>query len=75
MEQLHDDRFVRMWEFYLLGCEYFFRSQNGMVVQLLLSDDQLAVPDSRSYLHDLETTFRTTLCRDSPSGNKKHSPS
>ncbi len=75
MEQLHDDRFVRMWEFYLLGCEYFFRSQNGMVVQLLLSDDQLAVPDSRAYLHDLETTFRTTLCRNSPSGNKKHSPS
>jgi cyclopropane-fatty-acyl-phospholipid synthase len=75
MEQLHDDRFVRMWEFYLLGCEYFFRSQNGMIVQLLLSDDHLAVPDSRAYLHDLETAFRNILCQNSPSGNKRHSAS
>ena len=21
----YDDAFIRMWEFYLLGCEYFFR--------------------------------------------------
>jgi len=75
METLYDSRFVRMWEFYLLGCEYFFRSQNGMIVQLLLSDDHLAVPDSRAYLHDLETEFRTTLCQHTPSGNARHSAS
>ena len=74
IQELYDSRFVRMWEFYLLGCEYFFRSQRGMVVQLLLSDDHLAVPDSRAYLHDLETEFRAILCRNSPSGNAKHSP-
>jgi cyclopropane-fatty-acyl-phospholipid synthase len=74
IQELYDSRFVRMWEFYLLGCEYFFRSQRGMVVQLLLSDDHLAVPNSRAYLHDLETEFRAILCRNSPSGNAKHSP-
>ena len=74
MEALYDARFVRMWEFYLLGCEYFFRKQHGMVVQLLLSDDHLAVPVSRAYLHDLETEFRAILCRHSPSGNARHSP-
>ena len=36
---LYDERFVRMWEFYLAGCEYFFRCQHGMVVQLQLPDD------------------------------------
>ena len=74
VEALYDARFVRMWEFYLLGCEYFFRKQHGMVVQLVLSDDQLAVPVSRAYLHDLETAFRDILCRNSPSGNASPSP-
>ena len=31
VRQHYDDRFIRMWEFYLAGCEYFFRSQAGMV--------------------------------------------
>ena len=71
IQEIYDARFVRMWEFYLLSCEYFFRSQHGMVVQVLLSDDHLAVPDSRAYLHDLETEFRGILCQNSPSGNAK----
>ena len=41
---LYGSRFIHMWEFYLLGCEYFFRCQQGMVVQLQLAHDQLAVP-------------------------------
>jgi len=74
IQALYDARFVRMWEFYLLGCEYFFRCQRGMVVQLLLSDDHLAVPDSRAYLQDLETEFRGKICRNFPSGNARRSP-
>ena len=74
VEALYDARFVRMWEFYLVGCEYFFRRQHGMVVQMVLSDDHLAVPVSRAYLHDLETEFRDILCRNSPSGNANPSP-
>ncbi len=29
-----DERFIRMWEFYLAGCECFFRSQASIVLQL-----------------------------------------
>ena len=70
MEERYDARFIRMWEFYLLGCEYFFRCQQGMVVQLQLAHDQFAVPRPRHYLEDLETEFRIVLCRNSPSGKK-----
>lgn len=73
MTDCYDARFVRMWEFYLLGCEYFFRCQHGMVVQLLLSDDQQAVPESRSFISDLENEFRNRLCQDVPSGKTSRS--
>ena len=71
--ELYDDRFVRMWEFYLVGCEYFFRCQHGMVVQLQLSDDHQAVPKSRGYISGLEQTFRDKLCQNAPSGKKNAS--
>ena len=48
----------RIWEFYLAGCEYFFRCQHGMVMQRQLSDDHQAVPESRNYITELETEFR-----------------
>ena len=70
---LYDERFVRMWEFYLAGCEYFFRCQHGMVDQLRLSDDHQAVPESRDYITDLETEFRDRLCRNNHSGKKRAS--
>ena len=70
IEALYDSRFIRMWEFYLLGCEYFFRCQKGMVVQLQLAHDQFAVPGPRHYLGDMESEFRAVLCRNSPSGNE-----
>ena len=65
---LYDERFIRMWEFYLVGCEYFFRCQHGMVVQLQLSDDHQAVPKSRQYITLLEQIFRDRLCQNAPSG-------
>ena len=70
---LYDERFVRMWEFYLAGCEYFFRCQHGMVVQLQLSDDNKAEPESRDYITELETEFRDRLCRNDHSGKKRAS--
>ena len=73
MAEIYDARFVRMWEFYLLECEYFFRCQHGMVVQLQLSDDQQAVPESRRFINDLEREFRNRLCQDVPSGKTSRS--
>ena len=31
---LYDECFVLMWEFHIARCEYFFRCQHGMIVQL-----------------------------------------
>jgi len=55
------------------GCEYFFRAQHGMVMQMLVSHDHGAVPISRSYMGEREKQFRTTLCKHSLSGKKKAS--
>lgn len=68
----YDDTFIRMWNFYLLGCEYFFRLQHGMVLQLQLAHNQMAAPANRRYIGDLQDKFRDILCKDSPSGKQSN---
>src|SRR6266508_4292299 len=43
-EPLYDERFVRMWEFYLASSEMTFREQGMMVFQLQLTRRQGVVP-------------------------------
>jgi cyclopropane-fatty-acyl-phospholipid synthase len=50
----YDDRFCRMWEFYLAGCEIAFRYMNQMVFQIQLTRRQNAVPLTRDYVFDAE---------------------
>ncbi|MNL15372.1 Cyclopropane-fatty-acyl-phospholipid synthase [compost metagenome] len=47
---LYDERFCRMWEFYLAASEVAFRELGHMVFQLQLTKKQTAVPLSRDYL-------------------------
>nr|WP_303705701.1 cyclopropane-fatty-acyl-phospholipid synthase family protein [Brevundimonas naejangsanensis] len=47
---MYDERFCRMWEFYLACSEVAFRELGHMVFQLQLSKKQTAVPLSRDYL-------------------------
>jgi cyclopropane-fatty-acyl-phospholipid synthase len=49
-----DDRFCRMWEFYLAGCEVAFRYMNQMVFQIQLTRRQEAAPLVRDYIVDGE---------------------
>jgi cyclopropane-fatty-acyl-phospholipid synthase len=51
---LYDDRFCRMWRFYLLASEYTFRNAGQVVFQLQLSRRQDAVPLTRDYLYPAE---------------------
>jgi cyclopropane-fatty-acyl-phospholipid synthase len=51
---LYDERFCRMWEFYLASCEMAFRNGDLMVFQLQLSPDRTAVPLTRDYMVDAE---------------------
>ncbi|MBM3561022.1 MAG: class I SAM-dependent methyltransferase [Alphaproteobacteria bacterium] len=51
---LYDERFCRMWEFYLAGCEVAFRHMGQMVFQMQLALRQDAVPLTRDYITDWE---------------------
>lgn len=47
---LHDERFCRMFEFYLSGSEFAFRNGGHMVWQMQLAHRPEAVPLTRDYL-------------------------
>jgi cyclopropane-fatty-acyl-phospholipid synthase len=47
---LYDERFCRMWEFYLAACECAFRYCGLMVFQIQVAKQQDAVPLTRDYI-------------------------
>jgi cyclopropane-fatty-acyl-phospholipid synthase len=51
---LYDERFCRMWEMYLVGCEIAFRRQDHMVFQMQLAKAVDTVPLTRDYMLDWE---------------------
>jgi len=52
--QLYDERFCRMWEFYLTGSEIAFRFQGHVVAQIQLARRVDAVPLTRRYIDGAE---------------------
>ena len=56
--QLYDERFARMWEFYLACSEMAFRKQNLMNFQVQLAKRQGVVPMTRDYLAQEEAKLR-----------------
>ena len=56
--QLYDERFARMWEFYLAASEMAFRKQNMMNFQLQLTKRQGVVPITRDYVVREEARLR-----------------
>ena len=55
VERIYDQRFVRMWEFYLAASEMAFREQNMMVMQIQLTKRQGVVPITRDYIAQRRT--------------------
>jgi cyclopropane-fatty-acyl-phospholipid synthase len=55
---LFDERFCRMWEFYLAGSETSFRVNGNMVFQLQLAKRQDVVPRTRDYIAEREAQLR-----------------
>lgn len=51
---MYDERFCRMWEFYLAGAEVSFRYQGHMVFQMQLARAVGAVPMTRDYMVEAE---------------------
>ncbi len=54
VRELYDERFCRMWELYLLGCEMNFRHKDICVYQLQLTREIQALPLTRDYIHATE---------------------
>lgn len=52
--KLYDDRFCRMWRYYLVASELSFRLGRQAVFQIQLSRQQEAVPLSRDYLYRID---------------------
>tara|TARA_B100001250_G_scaffold101528_1_gene85382 strand:- start:53 stop:1240 length:1188 start_codon:yes stop_codon:yes gene_type:complete len=46
-----DEKFLRMWEFYLVSCEMAFKWGDQVVFQLQLSKDFMSVPNTRDYIY------------------------
>jgi cyclopropane-fatty-acyl-phospholipid synthase len=55
---LYDERFCRMFEFYLCGSELSFRVEGNMVFQIQMAHDQAAVPLTRDYITQSEAAAR-----------------
>jgi cyclopropane-fatty-acyl-phospholipid synthase len=60
--EIMDERFLRMWEFYLAGSEASFRAGDMMVFQLQIARDHKSVPLTRDYMASAE---RALAARDS----------
>ncbi len=58
VEKIYDQRFVRMWEFYLASSEMSFREQDMMVMQIQLTKCQGVVPMTRDYITREEQRLR-----------------
>jgi cyclopropane-fatty-acyl-phospholipid synthase len=56
--RLYDERFARMWEFYLAGSEMSFRKQKMMNFQIQLTKRQGVVPITRDYIQHEEARLR-----------------
>jgi cyclopropane-fatty-acyl-phospholipid synthase len=50
--EIYDERFYRMWDFYLTSCEQAFRNSGLMVFQIQLARQMDAVPLQRDYITD-----------------------
>ena len=54
---LYDERFCRMWEFYLVSAELTFRRGSGMVFQMQLTRQANAAPLTREYIAAAESAY------------------
>jgi cyclopropane-fatty-acyl-phospholipid synthase len=49
--QMFDERFFRMWEFYLTGCEMSFKWGDQVVYQFQLAKNYTSTPVTRDYIY------------------------
>ncbi|NNL86407.1 MAG: class I SAM-dependent methyltransferase [Myxococcales bacterium] len=52
--EMYDERFCRMWEFYLISAEMMFRTGSQLAFQMQLSRQRDAAPIVRDYITDVQ---------------------
>jgi cyclopropane-fatty-acyl-phospholipid synthase len=55
--QMYDERFCRMWEFYLISAEMMFRTGSQLVFHMQLAKKRDAVPIVRDYITDVQRQY------------------
>jgi len=55
---MYDERFCRMWEFYLISAEMMFRTGSQLVFHMQLARKRDAAPIVRDYVTDLQRRYR-----------------
>lgn len=58
VEQMFDEKFARMWEFYLISAEMMFRTGSQLVFHMQLSRSRDAAPIVRDYTVDVQREYR-----------------
>jgi len=61
--RLYDQRFVRMWEFYLASSEMAFRESEMIVFQIQMARRKGVTPPTRDYIAREEARLRATEAR------------
>ena len=55
--RMYDERFCRMWEFYLISAEMMFRTGSQLVFHMQLAKKRDAAPIVRDYITDLQRQY------------------
>ena len=58
VKAIYDERFCRMWEYYLVGSEISFRYWDLMNFQIQFTRHQHALPITRDYMFEAEKALR-----------------
>ena len=64
--RLYDQRFVRMWEFYLASSEMSFRDGDMVVFQIQMTKHKGIAPPARDYIAREEARLRTLEAKQTP---------
>ena len=64
--KLYDERFCRMWDFYLAAMEASFRRQGLVVFQLQLAKRIDSLPITRDYMLEAERTMKFAGTQEMP---------
>ena len=64
--RLYDQRFVRMWEFYLASSEMSFRDGDMVVFQIQMTKHKGVTPPARDYIAREEARLRSLEAKQSP---------